>query len=191
MIRFQTQPLVRDSGFTILEVLVSLMIAGLLMAGLGLVMAQTLQNNSILQEVQGPSRKIAALRRLLHRDLRGIQTPVTPLPEGFLFKTSHNILMDGPLPVLVEWSFQGGQLTRTESAEDLDYRTKIVLLRSIESWKMEFLDMQQQRWIVHRGAPLAGGPPQVGAVNFELHLGNDIVVNILERAPYAWTKNAE
>jgi prepilin-type N-terminal cleavage/methylation domain-containing protein len=177
----------QPGGFTILEVLVSLVIAGLLMAAIGMVMTQVVQNDAMLEEVQGASTRTATLRRMLHRDFQGMQGDIEPTPDGFTFPSTHNLLMDGPLTVQVSWSFTGGRVRRAESHEDMEYRLNQVLASGLKMWRMSVLDLKRNRWIDLLSAPLDQLDVQAGAVRLDLVLGGE-ALSILERIPYAWLK---
>ncbi len=174
-------------GFTIIEVLVSLVIAGLLMAALGMVMTQVIQNDAVLADVQGASTRTATLRRLLHRDLQNLQGDIKPTPEGFAFPTSHNLLLDSSLTVHVAWSFTSSQVRRTESVSAMDYHVEQILASGLDSWGMKVLDLKRGRWIDLMGAPLDKLDIHPGAIRLELVLGGEDI-SLLERIPYAWNE---
>jgi prepilin-type N-terminal cleavage/methylation domain-containing protein len=177
----------RKDGFTIIEVIVSLFITGLIMGALGLVMGQIVQNDTNLRATQGASSQEAILRRLLHRDIQGIQKPLQVAAGGFTLNTSHNMLLNGPLPVDVAWTFTGGQVRRYEVDESLDYSVEQVLIPKLKSWRLSVLDPKQNRWLNLIGSSMKD--LSAGFTGIYLHLETDaMTMDILERIPFTWVQ---
>jgi prepilin-type N-terminal cleavage/methylation domain-containing protein len=177
----------RRYGFTIIEVIVSLFITGLLMGALSLVMGQVVQNDTNLRASQGASGQEAVLRRLLHRDIQGIQTPLQVTTEGFSLNTSHNMLMNSPLPVDVAWSFTGGRVRRYEVNNELDYSMEQVLIGRLKSWRLSVLDPTQNRWLNLIGSSMKDLTAEFTGIYMLLET-DTTTMEIVERIPFTWTR---
>lgn len=136
-------------GFTLVEVLVAVALAGLLAAMIAGVMSRgILASEALLEHGEEESEKIV-LRRILHRDFKAMDwgSGLEPTPEGFRLYTGHNMLLSSPLPVEVVWSFEEGEIVRREESPDLTYSREQTLYQDMDSVELEFLSLRDERWI--------------------------------------------
>ncbi len=136
-------------GFTLVEVLAGLIIAGILSAILASVINQGIQTSQALLEERDSSIHKAALRRIIHRDIKNmeVRTSIKPETSGFSLITSHNILTSNPLPVTVNWNFSNGKIVRSEENEELLYSAEQIIHQDLNSYELDFFCMTQDRWI--------------------------------------------
>lgn len=173
-----------QEGFSFIEVLVSLVLAGLVMASLSFVMGQTIKNDEVLRDNTGISQQTATLRRIILRDFQNIDwgSTVAFTSEGFNMKTSHNMLEDGPVPNKVTWIFDDNEVVRNEYNEELNYETEIVLLPEIKDFDIQVFDSDGRWKKLHNVLLSKGMVPR--AVKLSLVLPSGKEVTIVERVPY-------
>lgn len=172
-------------GFSLIEVLVSLMVSGILMAMISMVMGQVVQNDEALRGLVGKTAEAATLRRILHRDLSSVQGPLKLDPAGFSFPSTHNHLLAGPLPVTVTWTFREGIIRRLESAPDIRYASEIIFARNLRDWQMEFHDLNGNVWINGKSGAALGPANLISGLRLTLLFADQSQLKILERIPYA------
>lgn len=184
-----TQP-TSHRGFTLLEVLAAMVIAGLLVVILGRVMVQIINTSMALEGRLGASEEVVALRRVLHRDFQNIQDmeSLSFSSEGFMMKTSNNLLVDGPLPVTVTWLFEDQQIMRRESLEAMNHEKEIVLVDSIEGWELRLFDVSHKDWNTLENWLLASSvsgkqKTRTRAIELKLQFTEDASIVIVERFP--------
>jgi type II secretory pathway component PulJ len=172
----------RSPGFSIVEVLVSLLLTGILMATISMVMGQVVSNDDILKSSQGKTVQAATLRRILHRDISGMQKPLAPSATGFTLISGNNHLGAGPLPVNVEWILDGNTLYRRESESELDYASTMVLASGLRGWQLEVFDIVRGAWIDPRSLP--SPVPKLSGLRLSLVLADATQLRIVERIPH-------
>lgn len=157
-------------GFTLVEILVALVTAGLLTAMLAAVLGQGVTVSSALGTTATDQHSRVVLYRLLSMDLRGMlpETELTIFEQGFTLETVHNHLIPGPLPVIVTWDFSGNRLRRIEEQPDLEYLLELPLISRLRDWNLDLYDLTEGRW-VNLQAWIAG-PEQPAPVGVRLEL---------------------
>lgn len=112
-----------QKGFSLIEVLIGLVLSGLLMSMVAMVLGQSVTNNEVVRSSAGLSSRMFTLRRILHRDMQNV-IPGSAMgveDNGFSLETSHNILLKGAGPILVNWDFSSNMIRRNEESPDLDF----------------------------------------------------------------------
>ncbi len=139
-------------GFTLVEILVALVVAGMLTALLAGILGRGIVASSALGEASNDQRSRVVLHRLLSMDLRGMlpETELTITEQGFTVETVNNHLVPGPLPVTVTWDFSQRQVRRIEEQPDLDYIQELLVISNLQDWSLAFHDLTEGRWIVLR-----------------------------------------
>lgn len=148
-------------GFTLVEIIVGLAVAGMLAAIVASVMGRGIVASQGLLAQEEMDRQKVTLRTILHRDIKGItvQSGLAPAPEGFTLQTGHNTLVSSSLPVEVSWSFSGNKIVRTEQNKELDYYREQVLTAGLESFSMDLfcpvhaLWLDLDRWLMGQDRP--------------------------------------
>ena len=167
-------------GFTLVEILVGLLVAGMLMALLAAIIGRGSLTSSALGESVEQQHSRVVLHRLLDMDLRNM-LPRTQLAidgQGIIMETSHNHLVPGPLPVTVTWDFSGGQLRRIEEQPELEYRKELVLIAAVAHWSLELYDLPEKRWVDLLSWQHGPQRPAPAGLRLELRISG---------APSAWT----
>lgn len=173
----------REQGLTIVELLIALVIAGFIMSMVVRVMDNVIGNHEGLVSRTDANIETLRLRRLLHRDLAGMQGKTLRVQDnGFSLKTSHNLLSDTPQVVDVEWEAEGGSLLRREFVKSMGYTKEIVLVTGIRSFSMRILDSGGQRWMELRSWLLSRKNVVPEAMHFEFET-ETMSADILERVP--------
>lgn len=136
-------------GFTLVEILVALVVAGMLTALLAAILGRGVVASSALEETVENQRSRVVLHRLLGMDLRGMlpETELTISEQGFTVETVNNHLVPGPLPVTVTWDFSRRQVRRTEEQPDLDYVQELLVISNLHAWSLAFHDLTEGRWV--------------------------------------------
>lgn len=142
----------RASGFTLVEMVVALTLAGILAAMVSAALNRGLFSGEALIGEADQQKPFVTLRRLLHRDIksRKLGSDILPTSSGFRLSTTHNLLRSAPLPVMVEWSFHRDRIVRREENPDLNYRSSQVLSRDLQAWELSFYSRKSDQWIDHR-----------------------------------------
>lgn len=169
-------------GFSLVEVLVSLVLSGILMAMVTMVMAQVVGNDETLKTLVGKTGEAATLRRILHRDLAGSSGKIEITPSGFSLVSGQNSLLSAPLPVKVEWTFQGGSLLRRESEPGIQYASVMTMVRAPRELRLEFYDLSRNTWVNINNSPDAKA---VSGIRLSMVLADSSQMTIVERLPYA------
>lgn len=135
-------------GFSLIEVMVALIVAGVLMVMVSRILGQTIINDEALLKNIGVTRELATLRRLLHRDIQSINDPKSIDIKGNLieFDSTHNLLSDHPLLVKVRWRLEKSKLSRTEQQGDVSYKSEMVILQEVAGWELSLYDSANQEW---------------------------------------------
>jgi type II secretory pathway component PulJ len=129
---------------------VALILAGLLMSMIGQVVHQFVQSSQAIEQEQARYAQVAALRRVLHRDLQNLildNATVSARSNGFACLTSHSLLTSHPLPVRVVWELSDGKIARHETARELSYAKRQTLVSGVQSWSLSFFQAAEQRWV--------------------------------------------
>lgn len=136
-------------GFTLVEILVALVVAGMLTALLAAILGRGVVASSALEETVENQRSRIVLQRLLSMDLRGMlpETEMTITEHGFTLETVNNHLVPGPLPMTVTWDFTQRQVRRTEEQPDLDYVQELLVISNLQAWSLAFHDLTEGRWV--------------------------------------------
>lgn len=173
------------TGFTLVEVLVALMVAGLLTAMVASLLGRGVVASSALEETTQGQQARVNLRRVLDMDLRNMlpEGEFEILENGFALSTSHNHLIPGPLPVRATWTFSRLGLERKEEAPDLDYAQTLVLARSLERWELEYFDLTDKLWLVGRAWLDTPDRPAPAGVRLRLMFKGAGLVEIIQRLP--------
>ncbi len=178
----------RRQGFTLLELLVAMVLSAVLIVMVFRVMGQTLSNSQAIEGSLNNLSEVATLRRLLGRDLRALASTgksFTVKPEGFVLKTAHNLLLDGPLPVEVLWRFTDRDVGRLEEISELRYRRDLSLLEISGPTEMSFFEPKQKIWIDWKTWAAPGvDRPRPSALKMTLEIRKE-KVEIVERIPNA------
>ncbi|TIH18067.1 prepilin-type N-terminal cleavage/methylation domain-containing protein [Marinifilum sp. JC120] len=178
-----------QGGFSLIEVLIGLVLSGLLMSMVAMVLGQSITNNEVVRSSAGLSSRMFTLRRILHRDLQNTipGRPVGVESDGFSLESSHNILLEGAGPIIVNWDFSSNMVRRYEKSPDLDFENSFLFMRGLESWGIEFLDADKNIWISRsqQSARAMSGKSTVKAFRLKLRFEDGKDVMLVERIPYA------
>ena len=178
-----------QKGFSLIEVLIGLVLSGLLMSMVAMVLGQSVTNNEVVRSSAGLSSRMFTLRRILHRDLQNI-IPGRPLGvegDGFSLESTHNVLLEGAGPIVINWDFSSNMIRRLEKSPDLEFENSFFLMRGLKSWRLEFLDADKNVWISRsqQSARALSGKSVVKAFRLKLRFEDGKDVMIVERIPYA------
>lgn len=179
----------RRQGFTLLELLVAMVLSAVLIAMVFRIMGQTLTNNQAIEGSLANLSELGALRRLLGRDLAAVSPTgkggVKVDAEGFILKTSHDLLLDGPLPVEAAWRFTDREVIREEEIKELRYKRSLSLLEVTGPTELAFFEPKQKIWIDWKSWAAPGvDRPRPGALRLTLEIRKE-KVEIVERIPPA------
>ncbi|WP_161794792.1 PilW family protein [Desulfonatronum thioautotrophicum] len=157
-------------GFTLVEILVALVVAGLLTAMLATVLGRGLVASSALEDTVERQRTRIVLQRLLSMDLRGKipETELTITEHGFTLETVANHLVPGPLPVTVTWDFSRRQVRRIEEQPELDYALELLMISDLQDATLAFHDLSEGRWVNARSWLLESERPAPAGLRLEL-----------------------
>jgi prepilin-type N-terminal cleavage/methylation domain-containing protein len=176
-------------GFTLVEMLVALAVSGAVLAIIAVSVERVAGTGSELSQRSTELGRRLVLRRLLHRDLQGINdlSSLAFSDHGLSFTTSHNHLLEAPLPVRVTWSFADREILRSEELEELEYRSAVVLARGLEEWDYRGWDDSRRTWLSRNTLVRRGGNPEEenppSALILKLRFGENLL-EITERLPY-------
>lgn len=122
---------------------------GMLMVLVGQVMTQVVDASAMLRQRFANADDLVAVRRMLHRDLMDFQDAKSLEVDrtGVSFVTTHNLLLDGTLPVTVTWSFDDQSMTRTEVDRALHHKKTLTLLRGVRNWTLEYHASKLNEWV--------------------------------------------
>ncbi|WP_320173932.1 prepilin-type N-terminal cleavage/methylation domain-containing protein [Maridesulfovibrio sp.] len=190
MIYFQRNHTSPESqkGFSLIEVLIGLVLSGLLMSMVAMVLGQSVTNNEVVRSSAGLSSRMFTLRRILHRDLQNI-IPGRPLGvegNGFSLESTHNVMLKGAGPILINWDFSSNMVRRSEKSSSLEFENSFFLMRGLKSWGIEFLDANKNAWISRSqlAARAMSGKSVIKAFRLTLKFEDGQDVMIVERIPY-------
>ncbi|MFW6388284.1 MAG: prepilin-type N-terminal cleavage/methylation domain-containing protein [Desulfohalobiaceae bacterium] len=172
-------------GFTLLEVLVGLVLTGLLGAMIAATASQNiLSSQALLQQGQGNTER-TVLRRILHRDIQNMQlgSSLQPTNQGFRLKSGHNLLLNASLQVRITWSFSQGELVRREEKPGLGYIKQQTLCRELDSFKLEFLPAEAERWVELQAWLMDKKRSAPAALRIQLDMPGKKQIRITERVP--------
>lgn len=132
-----------------IELLVALSVAALLMVILGRAMSSVIANSEQLHGRLANSAAYVTLRRVLHRDIQGVDTmEKVKLSTGELtFTTRHTMVQDKPLLCTVSWLFSPDGVERREVIEELEYERTMHMLGALTNWNVEFYLSNEERWV--------------------------------------------
>lgn len=145
-----TNPAPRSApGFTLVELLVALLVAGMLTALLAMILGRGSVASSALEETAKHQHSRVVLHRLLSMDLRNMlpETHLDIADQKFTMETTHNHLVPGPLPMSVTWDFSRDRLRRIEEQPDLEYRKELILIAELAQWSLALYDLTENRWV--------------------------------------------
>lgn len=173
------------AGFTLVEVLTSVVVAGLLAASLASLFGSALSAGSALEEASEAQQARAVLRRILDLDIRNmvVDEEFQITEQGFSLKTTHNHLLSGPLPVLVNWTFSPAGVVRVEEQPDLEYAKTLVLSDSLEHGEAAYYDLSAEVWVDGRAWLRATERPAPAGLRLRLDLRDLGRVEIVQRLP--------
>lgn len=176
---------IRPAGFSLVEILVGLAVAGMLTAMLASVAGQSIVSSQALLEQESMDRQKTTLRKILHRDLKNMLwgSRIEPDSQGFNLQTGHNTLISSSLPMEVSWRFQPDEIVRTEQNADLDYHKKQILSTGLNSFSLDIYCHVQKRWIPLDHWLMARQRPHPGALRLKLDLDNISQLEIIEYLP--------
>lgn len=174
------------SGFTLVEILVAVMAAGLLTAMVAALLGRGMTASSALEDAAQAQQSRMVLARLLSMDLRNMlpDTELTLTASGFSLETSHNHLLPGPLPVTVEWRFGDEALIRLEEQPRLEYARQRSLLGNLRGWDLDLYDLEREQWVGLQSWPRDEDQPAPAGLRLRLRpqgRGNELVV--VQRLP--------
>lgn len=174
-----------QGGFTLIEVLVALMVAGLLTAMVASILGRGVVASSALEETARGQQARVVLRRMLSMDLRNIlqDSGFVISEDGFAVKTSHNYLVQGPLPVTATWNFSGNGITRKEEQPELSYAWTLTVAQGLDRWEMAFFDLTENRWMDQQPWLRSPERPAPAGLRLRLLLKGIGLVEIIERLP--------
>lgn len=174
-----------QAGFTLLEILVALVAAGLLAFMISAVLGRGIVASSALEEVSHGQRSRIVLYRLLSMDLRNMEKDgeLTVTDQGFSLQTSHNHLLPGPLPMTVTWDFSEAGIRRTEELPDLAYTQSVVLVADLESCTLTFFDLSEKRWTDSRAWLHGTDHPAPVGIRLEVRMGRNEQWELVHRLP--------
>lgn len=163
----------------------AVVIAGLLAAMLASLLARSLTAGSALEETSRAQQARVVLRRILDLDIRNMlmDEKFQVLEQGFALTTSHNHLLPGPLPVLVNWTFSPSGIVRVEEQPDLDYAQTLVLSESLTHWDAAYYDLTAKAWVDGRAWLRATDRPAPAGFRLRLQLQDVGRVEIIQRLP--------
>lgn len=172
-------------GFTLIEVLVALMVAGLLTAMVASLMGRGIVASSALEEMAQGQESRVTLRRILDMDIRNMtaESEFTITEQGFSFSTSHNHLIPGPLPVTATWTFADNRIVRNEEHEDLKYAQTQILARTLPRWEAAFFDLTDAVWLDARAWLRIPDRPAPAGLRLRLVLEKGGFLEIIQRLP--------
>lgn len=178
-----------QKGFSLIEVLIGLVLSGLLMSMVAMVLGQSVTNNEVVRSSAGLSSRMFTLRRILHRDMQNIVAGKSLSVEdyGFAIPTNNNFLIDGAVQVEAKWDFSGNMIRRHEENDKMNYGSSFMLLRGLDSWRLELLDGQKGAWIASpqfMNRPLQG-VSVIKALRLQLTFEDGQRLLLVERIPYA------
>jgi len=171
-------------GFSLIEILVALAVAGVLLTLVLRVVNQVARNSEILEAGVRISSETARLRRILHRDLQSIEGDLTLSREGFSLTTSHNFLSGRPLEVAVRWDFSEKNVRRVEKEPELSYTKDMILLPELKSWDAQLFHPKKKRWFDLRSWLLSKFDAAPSAIKLVLSLPDREEIEMVERIPY-------
>ena len=179
------EEVIRSQGFTLVEILVGLAVAGMLAAVIASVMGQTLFSSRVLLEQERVDVQKTTFRKILHRDVKNMlwQSGIEPTSEGFNLLTGHNTLISSSLPVEVSWIFARGDIVRIEYNADLDYLKKQVLSTRIKFISLDMFCPVQGRWLGLDNWITGQDRPGPGALRLRLDPGDNSKIEIIEHLP--------
>ncbi|MBI9112663.1 MAG: prepilin-type N-terminal cleavage/methylation domain-containing protein [Maridesulfovibrio ferrireducens] len=179
-----------QSGFSLIEVLIGLMLSGLLMSMVAMVLGQSITNNEVIRSNVSLSSRMFTLRRILHRDLQNrlIDGGISVKADGFEFVSTNNYLEDGAVPVTVLWDFSGNMIRRFEQSDMLEYENSFQLMRGVTSWTLELLDGNNGSWIssAQYKSRALSSKSSIKALRLNLTFEDGQRILIVERVPYAF-----
>ena len=172
-------------GFTLVEILVGLAVAGILSAMLASVMGNSIYSSQALLEENKQTHQKTVLRRIIHRDLKNLQwqARVEPTSSGFRMLTGHNTLTSASIPMQVSWDFTEGRATRIEKSRELDYSREQILSRNMETIEIAFMSSQDQRWISHDTWLMGNSRPAPAALRLRISFNDSEYFEIVEHIP--------
>ncbi len=138
-----------NAGFTMIELLVSMVVAAVLMLVLGRAMSAVMRNAEVLQVRLAESGQYVTLRRLFHRDVARMSLlgDMQVTSDGLAFDTTHMLLRPEPIPCTVQWTFSTTDgVVRREYKEMIDYDASIRLLPELEDWDLELYMSNDNSW---------------------------------------------
>ncbi|WP_291321885.1 type II secretion system protein [Desulfonatronospira sp.] len=173
------------SGFTLVEVLVGLAVAGVLAAMLASIMGNSIFSSQELLKKSSEEHQKTVLRRIIHRDIKHMQwqTGLEPTSSGFRMVTGHNTLVSASIPMQVSWDFRDGKVIRIEENQDLEYSREQVLSHKLESLNIAFMSSQDQRWIEHQSWLMGTNRPYPRALRLRMVFGEEVGFEIVEHIP--------
>ncbi|MDY7000884.1 MAG: prepilin-type N-terminal cleavage/methylation domain-containing protein [Thermodesulfobacteriota bacterium] len=170
-------------GFSLIEILVALAVAGVLLALVLRVVSQVARNSEVLETRGRISSETARLRRVLHRDLQNIEGDLAISHEGFSIKTSHNFLLGRPLTVEVKWDFSEKNVRRVEEEPKLSYTKDMIFLPELKSWDAQLFHPEKKRWFGLRSWLLSKFETAPSAIKLVLNLPDREEIEMVERLP--------
>lgn len=173
-------------GFTLMEILVALVVAGMLTALLAAILGRGVTASSALEETVENQRSRVVLHRLLSMDLRGMlpETELTITEHGFTLETVANHLVPGPLPVTVTWDFSQRRVRRTEEQPELEYVQEMLVISNLQAWNLAFHDLTEGRWVELRSWLHGTQRPAPAGLRLELRpAGAQTAWDIVHRLP--------
>jgi len=175
----------RPGGFTLIEVLVALMVAGLLTAMIASLMGRSVVASSALEEASQGRHARMVLRRMLAMDIRNMppDAEFQVTENGFALATSHNHLIPGPLPITATWTFSESGIVRNEEQPDLGYLQTLVVSRSLEQREISFFDLTEGQWMDAQSWLRMPDRPAPAGLRLRLVLDGVGQVEIIERLP--------
>ena len=171
-------------GFSLIEILVALAVAGVLIALVLRVVNQVARNSEILESGVRVSSEAARLRRVLHRDLQNIKGSLAVSTEGFSLTTSHNFLSGRPLAVEVNWDFSEKNVRRVEEESELSYAKDMILFPELKSWDAELFHPAKKRWFGLQSWLLSKFDVAPSAIKLILKFPDRGEIEMVERLPY-------
>jgi prepilin-type N-terminal cleavage/methylation domain-containing protein len=172
-------------GFTLVEILVAVMAAGLLTAMVAALLGRGMTASSALEDAAQGQQSRMVLARLLSMDLRNMlpDSELTLTANGFSLETSHNHLIPGPLPVTVEWRFEDEALIRLEEQTELEYAQQRSLLSNLRAWDMDLYDLEREQWVGLRSWPRDEDQPAPVGLRLRLRALGRTELVVVRRLP--------
>ncbi len=176
---------INRKGFTLIEVLVGLAVAGMLAAIIASVIGRSIVSSQALLDQEKLGTQKTTLRTIMHRDIKSmiLLSELTPVSEGFILHTGHNTLIPSSLPVEVSWIFSHGEIVRTEQNIDLDYSKQQVLSTGMRSFSLDLFCPVQGRWLGLDNWLAGQNRPQPAALRLKLDLEGSSQIEIIEHLP--------